>query len=490
MEFLGLTIARTKALRLAAARSVRGALENVTAGARGGWFPLVREPFTGAWQQNAEINVQNVLCYSVVYACVTLIASDIGKLRIKLVEEDEDGITAEIDNPAYSPVLRKPNGYQNRIKFLEQWIVSKLLYGNTYALKQRDARGVVSALYILDPSRVMPAVSPDGAVFYQLATDNLSGLEDGIVAPAEEIIHDVMIPLFHPLIGVSPIMACGLSAIQGLKVQNNSAAFFGNGANPSGVLTAPGHIPPEIVARLKETWDAGFSGDNAGKVAILGDGLKFEAMTMRATDAQLIEQLRWTGENVCTAFHVPAYMVGVGPAPTYNNVEALQAQYYTQCLQNLIECIELLLDEGLALTPGLYTELDLDSLLRMDTATKTKAAAESIGSGAVAPNEARARWFNLPKVKGGESPYLQMQNYSLEALAKRDAQPDPFGHTPPPAPAPPAAPGAGKNSPALDPAASAGKKFPALADPELELEASGVVFGELLARELALEASL
>ena len=54
------------------------------------------------------------------------------------------------------------------------------------------------------------------------------------------------------------------------------------------------------------------------------------------------------------------------------------------------------------------------------------------------PDEARAR-MNLPPVEGGDAVYLQQQNYSLAALAKRDAQPDPFGAAKPPAP-PPALP--------------------------------------------------
>lgn len=463
LKLFGLTIVRTKAL----ARARAANLQAVTAAA-GGWFPIIREPYAGAWQLNDEMRVGNVLCYSVVYACVTLIASDIGKLRIKLVLEDAEGITEEIENPAYSPVLRKPNGYQNRIKFLEQWIVSKLLFGNTYALKARDGRGIVTALYILDPSRVTPLVSPDGSVFYSLATDNLAGLGAEVVVPAAEVIHDVMIPLYHPLIGVSPITACGLAAVQGLNAQNNSASFFQNGANPSGVVTGPGHIPADVVARLKQTWSTGFTGENAGKVAIMGDGLKFEGMTMRAIDAQLIEQLRWTGENVCTAFHVPAYMVGVGPVPPNNNIEALQNQYYTQCLQNLIECIELLLDEGLGLATGLYTELDLDSLLRMDTTSKVKAAVDLVGGGTFAPNEARRRWFNLRGVDGGDSVYLQQQNYSLEALARRDAQADPFA----------------KGTPA-NPPGLAVAETPAPAPADAQVKGIAEYLGALLREELA-----
>jgi phage portal protein BeeE len=41
-------------------------------------------------------------------------------------------------------VLRKPNRFQTRIQFLESWALSKLSRGNTYVLKQRDNRNVVT----------------------------------------------------------------------------------------------------------------------------------------------------------------------------------------------------------------------------------------------------------------------------------------------------------------------------------------------------------
>ena len=53
-------------------------------------------------------------------------------------------------------------------------MISKLVHGNTYALKARDGRGVVRAAYILDPTRVKPLVSSDGGVFYQLVQSELA----------------------------------------------------------------------------------------------------------------------------------------------------------------------------------------------------------------------------------------------------------------------------------------------------------------------------
>ena len=79
-------------------------------------------------------------------------------------------------------------------------------------------------------------------------------------------------------------------------------------------------------------------------------------------------------------------------------------------------------------------ELALEDLLRMDTQTRTKAATEAMASG-MSPNEVRRRFHDLPPVKGGESPLAQQQNFSLPALAERDAD-KPFSKAPTP-PGPP-----------------------------------------------------
>jgi HK97 family phage portal protein len=412
-----------------------GSLAPPGSSGRGGWTPIVvHEPDTGAWQANQELTPDTALASCAVYACVSLIASDIGKLGLRLMTLDAPGIWTETTNAAYSPVLRKPNRYQTTIKFVEQWITSKLVHGNAYVLKERDARRVVTDLYVLDPQRVTPLIAPDGAVYYQLDANELAGVPTAIPAiPAREIIHDPMICLFHPLIGVTPLFACGLSALQGQTIQQQSNRFFGNGANPGGVLTAPGQITQDQADALKKQWEAYVGGVNQGRVAILDRGLEYKPLAMSAVDAQLIDQLKWTADQICSAYHVPPYMIGVGPWPPYGNVEPLVQQYYNQCLQSLITSLEVSLDEGLELLTGYGTELNIDDLIWMDTATLTKAAHDTIAGAALAPNEARQKYFGLGPVKGGESPYLQQQYYSLEALAARDSAP-PSPPTPPPPP--------------------------------------------------------
>lgn len=459
----GLDIQRSKAVDARRTNELAAAVvAGSVAGQRdGGWLGLIRESFTGAWQRNVELRLEDIVGAPIVFRCIHQIASDVAKLPLRLVELTDDGIWQEVSSPAFSPVLRKPNRYQTRIQFVQQWLISKLARGNTYVVKERDARGVVVGLYVLDPTLTTPLVAPDGSVYYRLQRDVLAGVEPdeelgGVVVPASEIIHDRYLALYHPLVGVSPIAAAAMAARQGIAIADNSTRFFADGARPWGVLTAPGAIGDDTARRLRERWQERYRHGGEGGVTVLGDGLKFEAMTMSATDAQALEQLRWSDERICSAFGIPPFKAGVGHMPSGISAEALNQIYYSDCLQIQLEEIEIALDEGLgigvasALAGGrvLGTEFVVDNLLRMDSVAQADAAQKAVGSGIVSPNEARQRWYSLPGVEGGESPYLQQQNFSLQALARRDAQADPFNPAPAENPAPALPPPVAEPAPA------------------------------------------
>jgi HK97 family phage portal protein len=402
-----------------------------------GFVPIVREPYTGAWQQNAEqVGAETALSNPTVFRCVSLIASDIRKLPLRLVALDANGIWYETTSPAFSPVLRKPNAYQTTGQYLEAWIFSRLLTGNAYSLKERDDRGVVTGLHVLDPARVKVLVAPDGAVYYELQTNDLAGLPaDGgaLVAPAREIIHDRWNCAFHPLQGVSPLYAGGGAARQALEMQAASTEFFSLGGRPSGMLVPATNIDQKTIDRIAATWHS----LGPGRTAILGSAMKYEQVTTSAAESQWAEQIAWSAKTIATVFGVPYSKIDATVQPPYANSEASNLQYLSECLQIHITDIEIALDQGLELPAPYGTEFNLDALGWMDTATATRAAHDAIAAGAMSPNEARRKYFDLGPVPGGDTPYLQAQYYSLEALERRDlAHPATPAETPPRAPAP------------------------------------------------------
>jgi len=400
----------------------------------GGWTPIsVREPYPGAWQLNEPpLTPGTALQNPTVFRCVSLIAGDIAKTPLRLVALDDHGIWTETSSPAFSPLLRKPNRYQTIGQFLEQWVLSKLLWGNAYVLKEYDARNVVIALYVLEPSTVLPLVAPDGAVYYQAGPSLLADLPSGSVGiPSAQLIHDRWNCAYHPLIGLSPLYGCYVAANQAILMDTASTNFFAVGGRPAGMLVSPLNLDQETIDRLSAKWKS----LPPGGTAFFGNDFKYVNIGPTAVDAQLTEQRDGTVATIAGCFGVPLNYVDARQQPPYAQSEATQLQYRSQSLQIHMAGIEAGLEQGLALPAPFGIEFDYDALLWMDTATRTAAAREAVTAGVMAPNEARKKYFGLGPVPGGDTPYLQQQMFSLAALATRDAG-DPFA---PPTPAPAAA---------------------------------------------------
>jgi HK97 family phage portal protein len=411
-------------------------------GMNGGYQP--HEPFAGAWQRNitnANARDPNILAFSGVYACVTIISQDIAKLLLQVLLLGDDGVTEKPHTRSpYNRVLKKPNRYQTRVDFVQFFVACRLLRGNAYIFKEMDERGVPRALHILHPDRVQVLVDSVGKnVFYQFTphTNDLFDMsafgtnEGTVIIPSRFIIHDRINCLWHPLIGTSPLFAAAVTAMTGARILMNSESLFANMARPSGMLTAPNTISDVTAERLKRDFEANYSAGNFGRTAVLGDGLEWKAMVMTSTDAQLIEQLKWTIEDVARAFRVPMYLLADLTKMTYKNNEQAAQSYFSGCLQYHIESIEARLTDDFGLNDEFeYVAFDIRSMFRMDMLERFGAYKEGIAAGVLAPNEAR-RWEHLGPVKGGEEPRMQMQYVPLSTPIA-----DPNAAAPAPAPAP------------------------------------------------------
>ncbi|WP_295802149.1 phage portal protein [uncultured Microbulbifer sp.] len=414
MKIFGFEIGRKKALHSVPSK---------------GLWRSVMETFAGAWQRNQEEQICDVLCYPTLYACISLIAQDIAKLPYMLMGKSGN-IWVETTNPAYDPVLRKPNYFQTAQQFRESWVLSKLLHGNTYVLKVRDNRQVVTSLFVLDPCRVRPMVSDSGDIFYEMCGYNgwndlppmpegLAERDGNVILPASEIIHDRWDTFHHPLIGVPPLCAANWPAVKNLKILKNATDFFGNGSNPGGILTAPAGMSDEDAKALKEYWNTNFSGKNSGKVGVIGSDMKFTSFAFRAADSQLVEQMRYSDEQIAQAFRIKPYKVGITAPPAGWKSDDINVEYHDSALSPIIEAMEDLLVEGLSIKPPLRVQLDAQPLWRMDQGKQAEVANTLVGGKISTPDEARAR-FNLAPTGGGDTLWGQHQDYPLGVLAERN----------------------------------------------------------------------
>lgn len=406
--------------------------QSVFASMFGGAGAGVREPYAGAWQNGGEIRTsqrKSPLAHSAVYTCINIISSDISKLpmKVKRPRVGAPGMEDHVNHPI-NRVLRNPNRYQTALQFLLYYFASKLWTGNVYVLLFRDSRGVVESMHVLDPSTVTPAVTKEGDVWYLVKANDLNKLAEDTYIPARDVLHDRAMALFHPLIGVSPLYAAAVSANIGNSISSNSEQFFENMSRASGVLTAPGDIPPATADRLKKEWDGNYSGLGFGKVAVLGAGLEWKPLAITAADAQLIEQLRFTVEDIGRVYRVPSFMLGELAKQTYRNSEQSARMYYQGCLSHHIESAEQCFTAKFEMEGGVRVMFDLSPLFRMESDVRYETHAKALSAGIKSINEVRAE-EDLPPVKGGEEPRMQVQ-YVPISMTPMPGQP---GATPTPA---------------------------------------------------------
>jgi HK97 family phage portal protein len=389
----------------------------------------------GSWQRNLNgMPDSTLLSFSAVYACINAISSDIAKLPWLMWKQrpNNKGRTLQPKHPMQA-VLDKPNPYQTRMDFVSQLLVSTLFAGNAYVFLRRErSTGAVVEMHVLPPSMVTPVMSADGDVFYRVSTapfnvDAINGYADGNTAliPARDIIHHRLMTLSHPLCGVTPLYAAASSSYAGMSISENQRTFFSNMSRASGVLQAPAKISNELAARLKKDWEEAFSGNNVGRTAVLGEGLEWKPLSLNAVDSQLIEQLRWTIDDVARVYRVPMFLIGDASRSTYRNSEHMTRQYYANCLQYHIESLEIRFNQALGFQPNVYSEFDLGALLRTEMDVRFTAYRDALQSGWATVNEVRAL-EDLPPVDGGDEPMIQIQYQPLSMAG--DPKPTPFSN--------------------------------------------------------------
>jgi HK97 family phage portal protein len=406
---------------------------------------------SGWWQMMHQRNHHQgleLVAFSAVYACVNTIASDVAKLPLQIYEVDLDtGARSLQRTDYYAGLFREPNEYQTRADLMFAFVQSYLLQGNTYCYAgKRNGRGETVELHVLDPYRVRPKIATDGSVFYECGEDHLAGLQANTIVPERDMIHHrlPLVPGF-PLVGVTPIFAAAASSAVGIKILQDSQQFFANSARPSGLLKSTINLSKEQKDAAKAEWDTAYRGREYGKVAILPNGLDWTPITITAQDAQLIEQLRWSVEDVARVFRVPTFMLGDVSKVTYRNSEQLARAYLTGCLSWHIEAIEKRLERAFQFPITYEIKFDLTQLLRTEIDIRYTAYQASLNAGWQSINEVRAQ-EGLEPVPGGEEPRVQMQYVPLSAA---NGPPEPTAE---PAPGPADQPPAPATTESLDPA--------------------------------------
>ena len=381
------------------------------------------QSYVSSWAWTGKtISPDNAMEAPTVYACVRLISQTLARMPWQVLRQSADGSSNDPTHQVFSLLNGEANEDMTSFVFREAQISDCLLYGNSFAYISRSASGLPIALERLRPDLCYLMRDPQNQPFYKY----WSGKVTGENASADiinrtfrpyDILH-IVGPGADGILGEAPIHRMRDLIGMELELQEFTSRFFANNCRPAGVLSMPGRLSAEGANRLREAFARVHSGaQNAGRVAILEEGLKYDAISTNAKDSDLDSMKKFCRQQIAAAFNVPSHRVGDNDGVSYSSSEQANAVFVQSTLAGWAARLEQEVNRKLIKRgDDVTTRISFDDLLRGDMSTRFSAYAVAVTNGILTPNEIRAR-EGLPAVAGGESIRLPLNTSTPTAAA-------------------------------------------------------------------------
>jgi HK97 family phage portal protein len=375
-----------------------GSVTHITEASGGGGTPINTLP--GIVGSNPAVN--RALQSAAVWACCRLIANSIASLPSAVFEETDLGKVKAFDNPLYSTLTKSPNNMMTASQWMQPTMMSLLLWGNAFTWKDTIG-GEVVGLWPLNPSRVQIVLLFDGTLGYVYS--DLRGKVHTFTAA--EIIHFRLFTL-DGYIGL-PVLDYHRTTFDFESATTAYAySIYQNGGQPGGVLEYPGELKKEQVDRIRSSWQEVHSGPlNAGRVAILEDGMKYTPLSIPLSQLNYIEEKKFGIEQIARIFGVPPHLIGAMDKPTYASVEQQSIEFVRYTINPYVVSLEQSINKALLEEPYIY-KMNLNGFERSDIRTRYLSYATARQWGWMSANDIRTL-EDENQIEGGDT-YLTPLN--------------------------------------------------------------------------------
>ena len=363
----------------------------------------------GRTTSGKTVNERTALQTTAVYACVRILSETIASLPLHVYRYTEGGKTKDTEHALYTLLHDEPNPDMTSFVFRETLMSHLLIWGNAYSQILRDRSGQVIGLYPLLPDQMSVHRSEKGKLYYvynRYEEDNPNFQEKGsIVLSQEEVLHIPGLG-FDGLIGYSPIALAKNAVGMTLACEEYGASFFGNGANPGGVLEHPGILKDP--GKVRDSWNAVYQGTrNAHKVAVLEEGMSYKQIGIPPEEAQFLETRKFQINEIARLFRIPPHMVGDLEKSSFSNIEQQSLEFVKYTLDPWVVRFEQAFKKSLLLPEEKKThfiKFNVDGLLRGDYQSRMNGYAIGRQNGWLSTNDIRKleELNPIPSEEGGD----------------------------------------------------------------------------------------
>ena len=355
-----------------------------------------------------------------VYACVRILAETLAALPLQLYRFTPTGKERVYDHPLYHILHDEPNPEMTSFIFRETLMSHLLIWGNAYAQIIRDGLGRVMCLYPLRPDKMQVARDAGGTIFYlytKTSDENPNVKPYGQVPlKKEEVLHIPGLG-FDGLVGYSPIAMARNAVGMTMACEEYGASFFANGASPSGVLEHPGVLKDP--SKVRDSWNAVYRGsNNAHKVAVLEEGMKYQQIGIPPEEAQFLETRKFQLDEIARLYRIPPHMIGDLDKSSFNNIEQQSMEFVKYTLDPWVVRWEQAMQRSLLLPEEkkrYFLRFNVNGLMRGDYESRMTGYSIGRQNGWLSANDIREMedMNPVPAEEGGD---LYLVNGSMTKL--------------------------------------------------------------------------
>ncbi|WP_297924194.1 phage portal protein [uncultured Agitococcus sp.] len=372
------------------------------------WFGLApAEPKRGrqyastvAGATAKPVTFDTAMTVSAVFACIRLLAETVSSLPLNMYKLDSEGNrTLDSQHDLIKLLKYRPNRRQTRIEFFEQLMLNLVSSGNAYVLRGMMGKRLVS-LQVLNSGSVEPELLANGDLIYHWQQQD--GTRKKLTEA--EVWH---VRLFgNGLVGLSPLSHAKKAIGVALAGDDKITHLMSNGAKPTGTLLAQNWPTKEQRDALRTEMNGLINGDQT-ELAVLGGGMKFEAMSLTPEDLELLATRRFSLEEIARIFGVPSVLINDTSASTVwgSGIDSIINGFYKFDLRPYLEKLEISMVVNLLPRTeweSYELEFDADAILRANLKDRVEATSKQVLSGYMTPNEARKSEGRQPKPNGDQ----------------------------------------------------------------------------------------
>jgi HK97 family phage portal protein len=367
-----------------------------------------------------EVTETSVLRSIPAMSAVLVIAEAMGSLPIQVYRRlSPYGKERATDHPLYEMLHSIPNPDITAQGWVETMMLHALLWGNAYSAIGRDEMGRPEGLYPLLPDRTAPIRSNEDG---QLVYATRAGDKVYYILPAD--IFHVMGPSLSGWLGINRVQKCRNALASHIAADKHAASAYGQGVNPSGLISHPKGIGPRAAENLRQDVERQHQGlSNFFKTIVLQEGAEFKPFEVDLNKKQLLEARKFSVQEAGRLWRVPPILLNDTETSNYSIGEQMMRHFITMTLRPWgkrfrMETHRKLLREDEKDT--YFAEFLYEDLLTGDFSAKASYYQTLQGLGAITPSEIRER-ENLNPFEGdlGTEPVVNQAVIPLRQVGQQ-----------------------------------------------------------------------